>query len=386
MDYFSSINTAAVPPLALILFPIAVTLIGALVLYVLLLSLYRYLRKPKIIRDKGHTLARHHANPILSPLPYREWEAYGTLNPAAIQDDDGRIHLLYRAIGDDGLSHIGHSSSADGKHFDRRSPFPIYQPSIEEKKVIGTPSSPTEYNPTLYYSGGGWGGHEDPRAVTIENRVYMTYTAFQGWESVRIAVSSISMKDLKKERWNWSKPILLSPLNEVHKNWVLFPEKINGKFAFIHAVSPEVLIDYVDNLENPYELKKIRSKAPKGGRPEHWDNWVRGAGPPPVKTDIGWLLLYHAMDKKDPNKYKLGAMILDLNDPTKILYRSSKPILSPDACYENDGKPGVVYASGALIRNEDLYIYYGGGDKHVCMAQTPLRPLLDWLVTTGKVH
>jgi predicted GH43/DUF377 family glycosyl hydrolase len=98
------------------------------------------------------------------------------------------------------------------------------------------------------------------------------------------------------------------------------------------------------------------------------------------------LLLYHAMDKNDPNKYKIGAMILDLNDPKKILYRAPKPILSPEMPYENDGKPGVVYASGAIVRDDKLYVYYGGGDKHVCVAETKLQPLLDWLMKNGKVE
>ena len=72
-------------------------------------------------------------------------------------------------------------------------------------------------------------------------------------------------------------------------------------------------------------------------------------------------------------------------EPTKILYRSHEPILEPDMPYENDWKPGVVYASGSLIIGNDLVVYYGGGDKHVCVAKTPLKPLLDWLVTYGKV-
>lgn len=331
-----------------------------------------------------HKVQRHHANPVMSPRPHQEWEANGTFNPAAVEDDAGRVHLLYRAIGADGLSHIGHASSPDGVTFDRRSSFPVYQPDIEEKRPGDSkPTGPTEYNPTLYYSGGGWGGHEDPRAVQIDGRVYMTYTAFQGWDSVRIALTSIDLKDLKKERWNWKKPKLISPPGEVHKNWVLFPEKINGKFAILHAVSPQILIDYVDNIDDPHPLKHIKSKPPKGGREGHWDNWMRGAGAPPLRTDLGWLLLYHAMDKRDPNKYKLGVMILDINDPTRVLYRSPGPVLSPEACYENDGKPGVVYASGALIRDGQLHVYYGGGDKHVCVAKTPLKGLLDWMVTYG---
>jgi predicted GH43/DUF377 family glycosyl hydrolase len=94
-------------------------------------------------------------------------------------------------------------------------------------------------------------------------------------------------------------------------------------------------------------------------------------------TSEGWLLLYHAIDRRDPGKYKLGAMILDARNPEKVLYRSAEPVLSPDMHYENDGKPGVVYASGAVIRKDTLYIYYGGGDKVVCVATAHLPTFLD---------
>ena len=212
----------------------------------------------------------------------------------------------------------------------------------------------------------------------------MSYTAFEGWDSVCIGITSISMEDLKHSRWNWMEPMFASAPGEVNKNWVLFPEKINGKFAVLHSISPEIQVDFIDEI-NSKNTKYIKSVPPSGGRPDHWDNWVRGAGPPPVKTSLGWLLLYHAMDKKDPNKYKLGCMILDLKDPTKVLYRSNGPVLEPNMPYENDWKPGVVYASGALIIGKDLVVYYGGGDKYVCVAQTPLKQLLDWMVEHGKV-
>jgi predicted GH43/DUF377 family glycosyl hydrolase len=78
------------------------------------------------------------------------------------------------------------------------------------------------------------------------------------------------------------------------------------------------------------KIKIIKSKrltGPQPGRKNYWDNRIRGAGPPPIKTDLGWLLLYHANDVYDPHRYKLGAMLLDLKDPTKVLYRSSTPIL-----------------------------------------------------------
>ncbi len=340
--------------------------------------------KKRRIRAVRHDVDRHHANPVMSPRPHQEWESNGTFNPAAVIDDEGRVHLLYRAIGDDGLSNIGHASSPDGMTFDLRSSFPVYQPATNQ----ATPEIPPEkrvYDPGVYSSGGGWGGYEDPRAVKIDGRVYMTYTAFQGWESVRIGLTSIAVEDLKKRRWNWRKPRLISPPGEVNKNWVIFPEKIGGKYAILHAISPQILIDYVDNLDDPYPQYHIKSKAPRGGRADYWDNWMRGAGAPPIKTSIGWLLLYHAMDHEDPDKYKLGAMILDKEHPEKILYRSPEPILSPDMHYENDGKPGVVYGSGAVVKGDDLLVYYGAADRHVCAARTELEPFLGWMMQHGKV-
>jgi predicted GH43/DUF377 family glycosyl hydrolase len=90
------------------------------------------------------------------------------------------------------------------------------------KKAIG----PIYYCPAYYTSGGGWGGSEDPRVVRIDEHIYMIYVAFEGWNSIRIALTSISVDDFKKGNWNWKKPILLSPVGEMHKNWVMFPEKI----------------------------------------------------------------------------------------------------------------------------------------------------------------
>ncbi len=337
---------------------------------------------PKAKKVDDFKLQRHDQNPVVSPRPHNEWETQGTLNPAAVTDNKGNVHLLYRSIGDDGLSNIGHAKSTDGYAFDVRSSFPIYRP---ESGIPKSPTGPTHYDPQVYTSGGGWGGFEDPRAVCIEGRVYMTYVNFAGWDSVRIGLTSIALKDLENEKWNWKKPKLISPAGQVNKNWILFPEKIAGKFAIVHSISPSIKIDYVDRLDDMYLVPDIKSAAPRGGREAYWDNWVRGAGPPPIKTPIGWLLLYHAMDKKDPNKYKLGAMILDSKKPETVLYRSPQPILSPEMPYENDGKPGVVYASGAIVKEGKLLVYYGGGDKHVCMAQTPLAQLLDWLVLYGKV-
>ena len=308
-------------------------------------------------------------------------------------DDDGTVHIFYRAIGRDGISRVGHAISADGKSFSSRSGYPVYEP----QSGYGMPDSvnvpgPHQYDLSANASGGGWGGAEDPRMVRIGDRVYMTYTAFEGWANMRIGLTSIKLEDMRNGKWDWRRPVIISPKNMRAKNWVLFPEKVNGKYAILHGIAPKIMIAYVDS---PEMIPNIESQKDHGGggysdksRAGFWDETVRGAGAPPLKTDLGWLLLYHAFDKRDPKHvvgYKVGAMILDRKDPTKILYRSPEPILSPDMPYENDGKPGVVYASGAVIKDGKLFVYYGGGDKNTCVAETPLDALLTWLKTYGKV-
>ncbi|MEQ1561095.1 MAG: hypothetical protein ABL899_00060 [Nitrospira sp.] len=331
---------------------------------------------PKILERSEH-------NPILEPLKHNHWENEGAFNPSVVEDDEGTIHLVYRAIGGDGVSRVGYAKSKNGTHFTDRSPYPIYEPARgygmpEAGKTMG----PEAYNPYIYVSGGGWGGAEDPRIVLIENTVYMMYTAFEGWWSMRIAITSISLDDFKAGRWLWKRPRLISSPENRSKNWLLFPEKINGKYAILHSISPKVLVDYVDDIDTFDDIiYSPRPEGPQPGRKNSWDFLLKGSGPPPVKTEMGWLLLYHALEKSDTGKYRLGAMVLDKNDPTKVLHRSAHPILSPDMHYENDGKPGVVYASGAIIRGDDLYVYYGGGDKVVCVAKTPIKQLLKYLKT-----
>ncbi|MBU6426957.1 hypothetical protein KGQ27_01830 [Patescibacteria group bacterium] len=337
----------------------------------------------------GHSkVKRHGANPVISPQSWNDWEAAGTFNPAAIQDDKGGVHLLYRAIGSDGVSRIGYASSKDGLRFDDRSDYPVFAMRKPRENIVeDVPDDLKKPDPVMFPSGGSWGGCEDPRLVRIGDNIYMTYNAFDGWDFIRIAVTSIKASDFFNKRWNWRRPIFISSKNQINKNWVLFPEKINGKFAIIHSIVPKIEIEYVDSIDSiPREIESPRKSGPQPGRPNHWDNLVRSAGPPPLKTDRGWLLLYHAMDKKEPQiGYKLGAMLLDLAEPTKVIARSPAPILVPSEWYENDWKPGVVYACGATIKNNDLFVYYGGGDKHVCVAHTPLKGLLDWLNDYGKI-
>ncbi len=322
---------------------------------------------------------RHILNPIITPSPHNEWEAGGTFNPAAWHDETGKIHLVYRAVGNDGVSRLGYAESTDGEVFHKLN-YPIF--TMENPRCLrGREIKDLRYDPVMYPSGGSFGGAEDPRMVAIGDHIYISCSAFDGWDFIRIAVFSIKIDDFINQRWKWSKVLLISPEGEVHKNWVIFPEKIHGKFAILHSLNPKIQVDYVDQLEDlAHGHKKISSAFSGSIERKGWDTKIRGVGAPPVKTKFGWLVLYHATDKEEPHKYKVGALMLDLENPELVVARSPGPLLVPDMWYENDWKPGVVYVCGAVIENGILYIYYGGGDRYVCVAEVPEDNLLTWLM------
>ncbi|MFZ2983977.1 MAG: hypothetical protein WA053_02730, partial [Minisyncoccia bacterium] len=270
----------------------------------------------------------------------------------------------------------------DGLTFDNRLSYPVYV----AQKPRNLAGHVRRYSPVLYPSGGSWGGCEDPRMVIIEGRVYITFNMFDGWDYIRVAVISIAEEDFMTEQfWKWDGPHILSKPGERHKNWVIFPEKIGGRYAIMHSVSPKIEIAYRDALEDigteePFIESWVGARADLPERENAWDSFVRSAGPPPVRTSRGWLLFYHAIDASDPGRYKLGAMLLDLVDPTIVLHRSIGPVLAPDEHYENHGKPGIVYACGAVVRHGELFVYYGGADKVICVATAPLEKLVDALI------
>src|SRR3989344_5947186 len=301
-------------------------------------------RTPK--KPRALDLRKFIHNPVITPASGSYWESEAVFNPGAVRHG-GRVHLFYRALGPDGISRIGYASSQDGVHFDKRFPHPVYMPETVAESAKHYPyTSPSRlsYNTGLYISGGGWGGCEDPRAVKIDGRVYLTFNVFNGWHSIRVGLTPISEDDLEQGRWNWRRFVFLSPPNERHKNWALFSEKIGGKYALFHNLHDDnparVRVEYLDNLEEP-------------------------------------ILLF---DSLDPGLYKLGALLLNSKDPRKILYRSRYPVLEPDKWYENDWKPGTIYASGAVVKGGTLFIYYGGGDKHIGVASTNLEEFVKKLM------
>ncbi len=329
-------------------------------------------KNKKVVKS---VIKKSECNPIIKPNPEHDWESCGTFN-AAVLDIDDTVHILYRAVGDNGSSVIGYATSKNGVNIDERLPYPIYQPTGDFELRVDNLDEPI-----FSYNSGGtfscWGGCEDPRIAKIDDVIYMIYTAFNGVNPPCVALTSIDVAEFLQRHWKmWKKPVLVSPKNQMNKNWVIFPEKINGKYAILHSITPSIQIEYLDNLDfkkNP----NIKSTYIPVKKKNVWDSVIRGIGPTPIKINEGWLVFYHAISEKEPSKYKIGAMILDHKDPTKILYKSSFPIIEPDKIYENEGyKKGIVYACGAIIKDDNIILYYGGADTVVCAAGCNLKKFI----------
>lgn len=306
-------------------------------------------------------LERFKGNPLISPNPDHHWETQCTFNPAAIYEDN-KVHLLYRAMDDDNTSVFGYASSHDGLHLDERLDKPVYIPRESFEKKIQPGNS----------------GCEDPRLTRLEDKIYMCYTAYDGLNATRVTLTSINLQDFTNKHWHWSKPEIISPPGIDDKNACLLPEKINNQYVILHRINPCVWIDFLDELKFG-DNHWIKGDVLLTPREEKWDSLKVGIGPPPIKTPDGWLLIYHGLSTED-KKYRLGAALLDLNNPAKVIVRLDYPILEPLTPYENSGvRPGTVFANGAVVLNNEIFVYYGGADQVVCVATINLNKLLNEL-------
>jgi predicted GH43/DUF377 family glycosyl hydrolase len=311
------------------------------------------------------------------PRADHSWESRATFNPTALYEA-GKVHIIYRAIGDRDVSVFGYASSKDGVRIDERLDYPVYVPRASFEGSGS--SSGGSYSPYMS-GGGGSGGCEDPRITKIDGRIYLVYVAYDGATPPRVAMSWISVENFLNKKWKWSDPQLISAPKIVNKNACILPEKIRGKYVIFHRIFPDILIDYVDDLNFDGHKWLTGQYAIPPSR-NGWDSRKAGIGATPIKTKNGWLLIYQGVDDRDPGRYKIGAMLLDLQDPTRVLHRSRHPILEPVEDYENVGhKSGVVYPCGAVVVEGRLFVYYGGADTVTCVATAVLDELLHDLVT-----
>lgn len=306
-------------------------------------------------------------NPIIAPDKTHPWEAKATFNPAVLRIRD-TIHILYRALSEDNTSSIGYASTKDGSSIIERDFSPVYVPreDFELKKIAD-----------------GNSGCEDPRLTKIGKTIYMCYTAFDGIGPPRVAVTSISEKNFLLKNWKWEKPIIITPVGFDDKDTCIFPEKINGKYFVLHRVGDEMCGDYLKSLNFKTESvrKCIRIIGPRINK---WDNLKVGISAPPIKTKYGWLLLYHGISKNH-HTYRVGAVLLALNDPAIVLARLSDPIFEPEEPYEKIGiVNNVVFPCGMVEKDGLLYVYYGGADTVVGVATIELDMLLEALTRDIK--
>jgi beta-1,2-mannobiose phosphorylase / 1,2-beta-oligomannan phosphorylase len=313
--------------------------------------------------DDEHKFKRFEGNPILAPVPEISWKSMAVYNPAAIFED-GRVHILYRAQGKDGTSVIGYAQSRDGINIDEDLDDPIYTPREDFEK------KPHEI---------GNSGCEDPRITKIGDRFYMTYTAYDGVNPPRIAMTSIAASDFLKKDWNWDRPRLISPPGVDDKDSCIIQMSKNGRLVAFHRLGDVIWLDFLKDLEFPEE-KFLTGGVIAQAREDKWDNVKVGIASPPIETDAGLLLLYHAVC--DPGfSYKVGAMLLDLDDPRKIISRTDAPLFEPEEPYEKEGQiPNVVFPCGSVVIEGVVYIYYGGADSVVGVATMPLENILNSLV------
>jgi predicted GH43/DUF377 family glycosyl hydrolase len=311
-------------------------------------------------------LERLATNPLIRPSQISFARASGSFNPGATVDRaSGRVVLLVRVFEEDTRrSSIAIALSSDGARIDE----------ILDRPAI-TREEPYEE----------W-GVEDARVTWLEDerRYAITYT---GYSPAGPRVCLITTDDLlSPARYRRHGP----RINGENKNCVVFPEKIDGQYVILHRPMPRIVCIRVSSLESEWPEAGVPLVGP---RPGSWRSSRVGAGAPPLRTDIGWLLPFHgATSIEEGNVYSMGWCVLDLKKPEKVLYVSDAPALTPEAPYEIERnaipqvdmanfKTGVrvVFPQGLVERGEDFLVYYGAADVSVAAARVNKRALISSL-------
>lgn len=294
---------------------------------------------------------RYQNNPILTrdDVPY----PVTTVHNAAVVKHDGKFVMIFRSHRLNGRSILGKAVSKDGYSF------------IVDEKPFMIPASQGIFKEYEAY------GVEDPRIVFINGEYLITYSAYSKY-GVRVGLAKT--KDFNTiERFS-----LITEAD--YRNVVIFPEKFNGLYARLdrpHSeISPwSIWISYSPDLKYWGESKIIMKPMQY-----HWDEMKIGPGAPPIKTNRGWLHIYHGVfPTMDGCVYRLGAALHNLEDPSVIIAVADEWILQPEQSYEITGYVhNVVFCCGAVLEDDgNLKIYWGGADTVLCMGTVNVESLVD---------
>jgi len=333
-------------------------------------------------------LKRYEGNPILSPIPDHPWEDLAVFNPAAWYDEQkNQVLLLYRAAEShpEYKCYFGLAVSNDGYNFTRVSDEPAFSPSVD-----GFDASTVQ----------------DPRMVKIGDWYYITYACRffpfgQFWmpneqhykppacppdfpKVIRTNATSTALLLTKDFKTFIRAGRMTDPMLD-DRDVILFPEKIDGMYAMMHrplewigeeygTKFPAIWISIADDLLG-FRKSRLLARAKYD-----WECGKIGINTPPIRTEHGWLAIYHAVGAD--KYYRLGAMLLDLEDPGTVLHRTSDWIMQPEEDYEIDGYyRGCVFPCGKVLIDDTLFVYYGAADKYVAVATCRLDELLDYLLS-----
>ena len=214
-------------------------------------------------------------------------------------------------------------------------------------------------------------GLEDCRVTRIGEIFYLTFTA------VSDSGVGVGLKTTTDWQHFENSGMILPPHN---KDCAIFEEKINGKFYALHRPSSKDLGgNYIWLAESPDSLHWGNHQCLIRTRSNSWESARVGAGAAPLKTEHGWLEIYHGAN--EAHQYCLGAFLMDINNPGKVIARTADPIMVPTEPYELSGFFGyVVFTNGHLVNGDELTIYYGAADEFVCGAKFSIAEILSRLI------
>ncbi len=251
-----------------------------------------------------------------------------------------------------------------------------YLTTISHLRLVSTEMNQEDFQESSEYPGifgkGAYEsyGIEDCRVIQIENTYHLSYTQVSPLGVGVGHITTLNWKEFDR------KGMILPPHN---KDCAIFGEKINGKYFALHRPSSIQLGgNYIWLAESPDLVHWGNHKCIATTRKGSWDAARVGAGAAPIKTERGWLEIYHGAN--DKHKYCLGALLLDLNDPSIVLARSEQPIMEPKADYELTGFFGnVVFTNGHIVDGDTITMYYGASDEVICMAKFSIKEILSTL-------
>ena len=301
--------------------------------------------------SKEPIIRRYEKNPILTKhdVPY----PVETVHNAGVVKHDGKYVMLFRSHLRNGRSIIGLAESSDGVRFAVR-PEPFITPAKDEPFA--------EYEAF---------GVEDPRICPMEDGYLITYSAYSR-HGVRVALARTT-DFVRLER--------ISLITQAdYRNVVIFPEKIGGRYARLdrpHSeISPwSIWISYSPDLVHWGDAKVVIKPMTY-----HWDEMKVGPGATPIKTEKGWLNIFHGVFKTmDGAVYRLGAALHDLADPSRVLGVADDWILQPEDLWEISGYVhNVVFCCGAVAEDDGtVKIYWGGADTVMCVGTARIADLVD---------